>query len=191
MPNRQLLVIDTETGGLDPAKYSILSLGAVVWREGKLEDQFEVFVAEPQPVFEAEAMSVNRIDVDWLRLNGVDPKEAIERFHLFLRKNFGTFPPTERISIAGHNVNFDVGFLKRLYAFTTYNYSDIFSHRLLDTAGILRFLSISGKLDLNTASLDEAIEYFKINIDDSQRHTALGDAIATAQVLNYMIELVK
>jgi len=191
MPSNRLLVFDTETGGLDPVKYSILSLGAVVWEDGRLGDKFNIFVAEPQPAVEAVALSVNHIDMDWLRQNGVSPDEAVKRFHLFLEKNFGSLPLKEGIPVAGHNVNFDVGFLKRLYSLTTYNYDEIFSHRVLDTAGILRFLIICGKLKLSSASSNAAFEHFNISIDQGERHTALGDAIATAELLTCMMELVK
>jgi DNA polymerase-3 subunit epsilon len=42
----RFLVIDTETGGLQPEMHSILSLGAVVWDDGILGEEFEVLIAE-------------------------------------------------------------------------------------------------------------------------------------------------
>jgi DNA polymerase III epsilon subunit-like protein len=187
----KLLVIDTETGGLDPKLFSILSLGASVWRDGAIEDSFEVFIAEPELKTEAEALAVNQINLDWLKSCGFPPPEAVARFHLFLDKNFGAPEAREKINLVGHNVSFDVGFLKRLYAFTDYKYGDIFSHRVLDTAGIVRFLIIAGKLPLESAGSTALFEYFKIKVEEGKRHTALGDAVATARLLNHLIDVVK
>lgn len=44
--NNRLLFIDTETGGLDPHKHSLLTIGVVVWDEklGELySDEYAVF----------------------------------------------------------------------------------------------------------------------------------------------------
>lgn len=187
----KLLVIDTETGGLDPKLFSILSLGAIVWNDGEIVDSFEVFVAEPELKAEAEALKINQIDMAWLKANGVPPGEAVSRFHLFLDKNFGAGQERARINVAGHNVYFDVGFLKRLYSFTDYKYDEVFSHRVLDTAGIVRFLIVAGKLPLESAGSTAVFEYFQINVEAGQRHTALADALATATLLTRLVDMVK
>jgi DNA polymerase-3 subunit epsilon len=187
----KLLFIDTETGGLDPRAYSIFSLGAVVWEDGKLGDSFQVFIAEPNPVSEPEAMKVNRLDLNWLKENGVSPAKAIESFHQFLARNFGGAQTRDKIALAGHNVNFDVGFLRRLYSLADAKFDEVFSHRTLDTASVLRFLIVSGKVGIKDAGLGAALEFFKITVEDDKRHTALGDALATAAVLNCAIDLVK
>lgn len=187
----KLLVIDTETGGLDPKLFSILSLGAVVWGDGEILDSFEVFIAEPEIKAETEALAVNRINIDWLKANGVAPNEAVSRFHLFLDKNFGAGAERAKINVAGHNVSFDVGFVKRLYSFTNYKYDEVFSHRVLDTAGIVRFLIIAGKLPLEGADSTAVFEYFTIKVETGKRHTALGDALATATLLTRLVDVVK
>ena len=187
----KLLVIDTETGGLDPKLFSILSLGAVVWNDREILDSFEVFVTEPEIKAEREALEVNQINLDWLKANGVPPAEAVSRFHLFLDKNFGAGASREKINVVGHNVSFDVGFLKRLYSFTDYKYDEVFSHRVLDTAGIVRFLIIVGKLPLESAGSTAVFEHFQINVETGKRHTALADASATATLLTRLVDMVK
>lgn len=182
----KLIIVDTETGGLDPTKYSILSLGAVVWEDGAIKDSFEVFIAEPELCVEPEAMAVNRIDIDWLHKHGLPPQDAVKKFKLFLDKNFENYRK-EKISVAGHNVGFDISFIKRLYTFTDYRYEDMFSHRTLDTAGIIRFLTIAGKLQLDSPSSNAAFKYFNIPIEEGKRHSALADAMATADLLNHSI----
>jgi hypothetical protein len=99
----QLCVIDTETGGLDPAVYSILSLGAVIWRAGQVVDTFEVFVSEPSISVEPDAMAINKIDLREIQGKGCPPALAVARFHDFLSRHFDR-TNGKRITLAGHNV---------------------------------------------------------------------------------------
>src|SRR5258708_22116647 len=80
----ELLVIDTETGGLDPARHSLLSLGAVVWRDGRVGDGIEIFVAELVPVAEPQALAVSGLDMSWLKENGKPPRRAVQALESFL-----------------------------------------------------------------------------------------------------------
>lgn len=188
----KLLVIDTETGGLDPSIHSILSVGAIVWEDGKLGDSFEVYVLEPNLQVDNKAMEVNRISLPWLHQHGLNPADAVMQLVDFIGRNFKEQHDRKvPVPIVGHNVNFDVGFLKRLFNLADQDYGDVFSHRVLDTAGILRFLSIAGKLPLQEAGSTAAFDYFHIDINSSERHTALADAQATGQLLTKLVELVK
>lgn len=188
----KLLVIDTETGGLDPATHSILSVGAIIWEDGKLMDSFEVYVLEPTLQVDKKAMEVNRISLPWLHQHGLNPADAVKQFIAFIERNFNEYQnQRDKVPIVGHNINFDVGFLKRLFSLAGQNYDEVFSHRVLDTAGILRFLSLAGKISIHGAGSTAAFDYFHIDINSSERHTALADARATGQLLTKLIELVK
>lgn len=188
----KLLVIDTETGGLDPATHSILSVGAIVWEDGKLGDSFEVYVLEPKLQIDNKAMEVNRISLPWLHQHGLNPVDAVKQFVGFIGRNFNEYHDTrDKIPIVGHNVNFDIGFLKRLFSLAGQDYDEVFSHRVLDTAGILGFLTLAGKISISGAGSTAAFDYFHIDINSSERHTALADARATGQLLTKLVELVK
>ncbi len=187
---RRLLVIDTETGGLDPTTHSILSVGGIVWEEGRLVDSFEVFIVEPELVVDSRALQVNQIDLDWHRAHGLSPVDAMKALRFFLERHFGDPRTSGKVPLAGHNVSFDIGFLKRLCRLANVSFEEVFSHRVLDTAGIIRFLVLARKLDLPEASSTEAFKYFGIEVETGMRHTALGDARATATLLNKLIGLV-
>ncbi len=188
----KLLVIDTETGGLDPSTHSILSVGAIVWEDGKLRDAIEIYVLEQKLQVDSKAMEINRIDLPWLQQHGVSPVDAVKQLLDFIGKNFKECRVSrEKIAIVGHNVNFDVGFLKRLFNLAGQDYEEVFSHRVLDTAGILRFLSLAGKISIPSAGSTAAFDYFHIDIKSSERHTALADARATGQLLTKLVELIR
>jgi len=180
----RLLLLDTETGGLDPLTHSLLSIGLGVWEDGKLGEQTEIFVAEPEIVTVPEAMSCNGIDLETFQ--GLAPREAVAKVNAFVAANF----PEGKATVAGHNVHFDVSFVKRLYRLAGANKGPPFSHRLVDTAAIVHFLRLAGRLDVGDGS-DAAFEHFRIEIPTGKRHTALADAVATGQLLIRLIELIR
>lgn len=185
---RKLLIIDTETGGLDPMKQSILSLGAVVWNQGSIDDTFYVEIAEPEIIAEEAALKVNGMVVDTLREQGSSPSLAIAGLENFLLKNnLGT-----RVTLAGHNVSFDVGFLQRLYRLAAKDYGKRFSHRALCTMTAAMLLEQAGKLDQRSLGLNALCAAYGIVIREEGkegRHNALEDAVATAKLLTKLLSL--
>jgi DNA polymerase III epsilon subunit-like protein len=184
----RMLVFDTETGGIDPMANSILSLGAVVWDDGVLGAEFEVKIKEPVLSLTIEAMAINKIDLVEHAKTALAPAEAMKKFRAFLKKHFkGDL--ASKVPLVGHNVGFDIGFLKRLCKLSDENYEELFSHRSTDTAGILRFMALAGRSKLSGAGLDQALAHFNIEVNGGLRHTALEDARATAVLLTKLVEL--
>lgn len=184
-----LFIIDTETGGIDPAKHSILSLAGALWEDTVIVDTISMMICEPVLFVDDEALAVNKLDLRDIRAYGVTPSAAVADLTAFLAKHSSVSAPATRVVVAGHNVGFDVGFLRRLYAIAGGDYETQFSHRTLDTASVIRFLTLAGVLPLSTASSDDAFNYFGITFEAGARHTALGDALATARLLNKLLDL--
>ena len=80
---------------------------------------------------------------------------------------------------------FDVGFIKGMYSRTGVSFNKTFSHRVLDTHSILRYLFYTGVIDVDISSSAKAFQYFGVKVND--RHTALGDVIATVELFEKMI----
>lgn len=177
------IILDVETGGLDPNIHSLLTVGLVCMEDGKVLDSLELKIKNVNYIVTAEAMKINKLDLLNIHETGCWAEEAVSRIDEFMIKHKGD----KQAVLIGHNINFDISFLKKLYAQAYKNYSANISHRSLDTASIIRFLTMSDAWDgkeLN--SLDDVVNYFEIQIED--RHTALGDAIVTGRVLHKMIE---
>lgn len=175
----KFLIVDTETGGFAPEIHSILSLGAIVFSNGEILDSIQIFIAEDEIVAEKEALDVNGISLGNLHLSGLKPIEAVKKFEEFLAPHFNG---SERIELVGQNIGFDVGFMRRLYRLAKRNFELRFSHRSIDTSSIMHFLMLRGELALSKPSLDEGLKYFEIQITPEERHSALGDAIATSKL---------
>ena len=125
-----------------------------------------------------------RAAVQWQ--SAVSSSQVIEQIVAFISIHF---PLQRKITIAGHNVQFDVNFLKVLFSENNEDFSKFFSHRIIDTSSILYYLYLAGYLKQRAISSDEAFDLFEIKVE--RRHTALGDAIATAKLFTKLLSLTK
>jgi len=199
----RLLIIDTETGGLDADTNAILEIAGLVWQRnpeggpGLILGKFRYAVSDPDGVVEAEALAINKIDMATHK--GLHPKCVVEFIEDFIQQVYyedGAYKPKADFGVVlcGHNIGFDVDFMQRLYLLSgrtvkgrNSDWEKTFSHRLLDTCGIVRYLVLSGVLPLKGASSKEVFEYY--GIYPKNAHSALADAEATGLLLNRLIEL--
>lgn len=177
----KILFLDTETGGLNEFKHSLLTIGMVILEDGQITDKKEILICEEQYEYEEEGMRINGIDLDELRKKGISEIEAIQEINQFCTKHFDT----ERVILAGHNIKFDISFLKQLYFKNHVEFDTRFHHKTIDTVSIIKFLKLQGKLE--TESFDTLLETYHININ--RRHTALDDAQATAMLFQQLLQI--
>lgn len=89
-----------------------------------------------------------------------------------------------KLELVGHNVAFDIRFLKKLIndyrCVSNLEYDDIFSHRNIDTYPIVGFLSDCEFFNSKVGSLESLCKYF--NIENKNAHNALSDVEATAKI---------
>ena len=179
------MVVDTETGGLSSDRHSILSLAGVVWEpKQSIKLLFDFYIREEEVITTKRALEVNKIDLNTLK-DGLTPVDAVKTIKRSLDKHFGH--DRSPVTLVGHNISFDVGFIKRLYRFAQMDYYADFRDRAIDTASILSFFMIAGKIKGNRASADVLFEATDTKIEIEDRHTAKGDAIATAKAIDALI----
>lgn len=159
------VVFDTETTGLDPAADEIVQIGAVRVLNGRLVtgETFETLVDPGRPIPPASSRVHGVTDE---RVAGApDVSTAVRAFHGFAR---------DAVLVA-HNAPFDIAFLKRREA----EIGAAFDNPVLDT--VLLSAAVFGGGEEHT--LDAIAERLDVRIDAAVRHTAMGDAVATASVL--------
>lgn len=179
----KIMFLDVETGGLDEIENSLLSVGLFIWDKGNIIEGKEIFICKEQYNTVQAALDINKINLDELRIKGISEEKAIEEIESFCFKYFNK----EKVILGGHNVTFDIGFIKALYRRNNKDFYSRFSYRFLDTGSILRFMHLQGKLENDIFSSDKAFEFFGITFEENKRHTALGDAEATAKLLSKLI----
>ncbi|NLV90198.1 MAG: 3'-5' exonuclease [Tenericutes bacterium] len=184
---KKLMFLDVETGGLDEMNDSLLTIGLVYWENGEIVNGTEILISLPDYKVCKRAMDINKIDLNLLRENGCSEVEAINKVNEYCKEHFGV----EKVILAGHNVSFDIAFLRELFRRNNVNYDERFGHRSVDTSSILKYLYYKGAFKEDISSSDKAFEYFGIDFEEGKRHSALGDSEATAKLFNKLLKVKK
>ncbi|UWR25055.1 3'-5' exonuclease [Sulfitobacter sp. S223] len=165
------VVFDTETTGLDPVTDEVVQLGAVRVVNGKIVqgEAFETLV-NPEMTIPKRSTDVHRISNEMVT-DAPYFSAVCTEFHAFSK---------ESVFVA-HNAAFDMAFLHKQTQKTGLR----FDHPVLDT--VLMSAAIFGGSAVHT--LDAICDRLGVCIPQTQRHTAMGDAVATARALVAMIAI--
>ncbi|MCZ0964425.1 3'-5' exonuclease [Paracoccus benzoatiresistens] len=166
------VVFDTETTGLDTASDRIVQIAGLRITRGRLTgERFETLVNPGRPI-PPGATAFHGI-TDAMVTDAPDMTAALTAFHHF----------AEDAVLVAHNAPFDIGMLRRA-ALETGVY---FDNRVLDT--ILLSALVWGQSAPH--SLDMLAARLGIVIPPEERHTAMGDAHATAEAYLRLSEALK
>ena len=180
-----LVFIDTETGGINPQKHSLLSIGCAAWENKRgVIDTFEVLIKSEEYIVTTEARKINKFCEEEHNKKAKSPFDAIESLFAFCSKYSNGLA-----NLAGHNTQFDVAFIKKLLLDNHRSFNEHFSHRIVDTYSIIKYLVDANVVEKDLASSASVFKYFGISV--SGRHTAMGDAVATAELYGKMLSLIK
>lgn len=165
-------VFDTETTGLSPSEGDqIIAIGAVRILNGRLlqQESFDRLVRPSRPV-RREAQAVHGISTDMLA-HQPPLLEVLPAFHRF----------AEDTVLVGHNAAFDMRLLQLAEAAT----GVAFDQPVLDT------LLLSALLHPGHADAEHRLEAIamRLGVPVVGRHTALGDALLTAEVFLRLMPL--
>lgn len=170
-------VVDTETTGYTPKYAKMVEIAAVKIYPDFTIDYENTFseLINPEISIPYNAYKVHNISNDMVKDKPLI-QDIMPSFLSFAKDSV----------IVGHNVNFDMRFIK--HEAQNCNLPLTFNH-VLDT------LSLSKKAvpNLEAYKLDNLIDYFNINlnIDNSDRHRASFDAVNTAIVMIKCLEILQ
>ena len=167
------VVFDSETTGLDAEKDEVVQLGAVRIVNGKLVpgEVFDTLINPGKPI-PASSTKVHRV-TDEMVANAPVFSEGCRAFHAFANEAV----------IVAHNAPFDMAFMHR----QAEEVGIQFDHPVLDTVH-LSAVVFGGSSE---HTLDALCSRLGVDIPPDMRHTAIGDAIATAQVLIAMLPILE
>lgn len=168
------VVFDTETTGLEPSKGDeIISIGAVRIVNGRLlrGEIFNEFV-NPQRSIPAASTKIHGI-TDAMVADAPMIDETLPRFHGYVGPG----------ALIAHNAAFDMKFL----ALKESQVGVRFNQPVLDT--LLLAAHALGRDE--SLSLDGLSERFGVVLPPEDRHTALGDALATGEVFIKLLPLLE
>jgi DNA polymerase-3 subunit epsilon len=164
------VVVDCETSGLDVSRDRLLQIGAVALQDGRIgiADAFSRVLRQKAPS-EAENILVHGIGGD-AQASGEDPARVLQEFAAFA----GAGP------LVAFHAPFDRAMLER----SMRAYGLRWKRRWLDVADLLRVLYTARAKQCK--GLDDWLLAF--GIAHEARHDALGDAFATAQLMQVALE---
>lgn len=176
----KILILDVETGGLDPTKNPLLSIGAKVFGKDL------TFYGECSPRNGTICTDIA------LKINGLNPgkdglmteKELLEYFKTWCEIN-GPFD-----YMAGVNIGFDSMFLRVAniqYGFGDYYYRKIEIQTIALMAHLQGLISLPIKKGAPSLSLDSILSCFGLRRDGST-HTAISDVKLTDLALSKLLE---
>lgn len=177
----RFVVFDTETTGLDLSKNRLLSIAGVgmTGLELHLDDTFGVMVAQSHVGGAAAAVIHGLISKDLA--GGLREDEAAAEFLAFVGDSV----------LVAHHAAFDIRMLQK--AIAPYRGAKVWSPSV-DTAQLAQRLEIGVMTSNQTRSADQRRPYqldnlvARYGIDVPERHTAAGDALATALLFQRLLK---
>ena len=161
-------VLDLETTGLDMANDVIINIGAIKLKKGKITKIFEAYTKPPIPIPALSTEFHGMVD-DMFEDKPVIG-EVLPEFLQFVGDSV----------IVGHHINFDIQMLHR-------HLKEIYDVGITNTVWLdTMFLYQLAHEDQTHQPLDHLLERYCVQCD--QRHTALGDVVATAKVFVKIME---
>ncbi len=178
-----MMVVDIETSGTDPRRNAILSIGAVDF-------------SRPENVFYGECRLRRgaAADPDALKYNGFTARGIMSKSRMTERalvKKFAEWASgVDDATIAGHNVHFDIPFLKRaakLHRLTLGLGNRIVDmHTLAYSSMMARGESIPKKYNRTDITSDYVFRYVGIG-DEPRPHNALTGARMEAEAISRLV----
>jgi len=179
-----MIIVDVETGGLDPRYNPLLSIGAVEY-----EHPFNIFYAEIKP------LSGLTSNVKALQVNGIDLEKWSTKpnLHSVMNKFFIWIQGTQEKTLAGHNSSFDRDFCN--VNFRRIGFGNIFNHRTIDLHSVAYTVFTKKKVFFDRLTSDEIYRLLGMP-EEPKPHNALNGAVweteAFAKLLhNKVLGLVK
>lgn len=168
------VVVDVETTGLDLVRDRLIAIGACAVENGRvvMVESFEIVLRQDQ-VSTKDNILIHGIGGEAQR-EGVEPVEALVRFLDFLGKS----------PLVAFHVTFDQTMIKK--AMKEYLGFE-FKHPWLDLAYVMP--GLLPEYARRYRALDDWSGHFRIS--NFARHSALADALATAQLLLCALPLAK
>ncbi|HPI19313.1 MAG TPA: 3'-5' exonuclease [Candidatus Kapabacteria bacterium] len=187
---QNIIIFDCETGGLSSKLNPITEIALLVVEPNGFKEvnRFETFV-RPYANLKIEQQALDKTNITLAEINkGIEAKELVGLLIKFFQLSTPKGGRGNRYFplLAGHNVSFDVGFLKNLFDYSGKNLYEYVSSsgdeiNRLDTLILSRLRWKNGKKH----SLSACCE--RIGIDITDAHRAMNDVLATKKLLEYLI----
>ncbi len=183
-----ILWLDTETGGLDEERHSLLQVSCTITSANMCRtiDHLHLDVRPPDGVFSvtAKALDITRIDISQHSKTALPYDTAATRLESLLYR----YGSRERLVCAGWNVQFDLGFVHRCLVPASYWWTYC-RHVTLSVDSIAIAALLQGVIQPPQLSLCAVAEH--LGIDTLGAHRAERDVQITIEVYQAILDLIR
>ena len=186
--DRNFILVDTETTGIDEKKHQILEVGILVIKDLKVVGEFEVKIKHNEYTITSKAMQANKINILEHEKDAFFENEATEKILKFLNKYKSE--TDEGYIVIGQNVQFDIKFLEAMFlrTFKIKEYRQVVSYRTLDIMQLAIIKNIESKIRIKKQDLDSILKELEIEIPE-KRHRALIDCYLEFEALVALLDV--
>lgn len=184
---------DTETTGVNSETCAMIQLGGLIEIGGRVKDKINI---KMRPFFGAEirtkALTINKTTRDQIE-NYPPWEEGFEKLEKTLGKHVDMYDPTDKLVIAGYNVDFDINFLRKYFdyyhgdktnmKFISY-FGSWFFWPSIDVKNEVAKQVQAGYLRLKNYKLSTICGHYGVKLD---AHDALNDIKATRELYHVLM----
>lgn len=177
-----IVALDTETSGLDPFKHSLISFALVPVESGH-SHLMRYLKTGLTTQWDPWAYDNFRKDIENYNAHAVTCDVAYEAMRDYIVAEL----KVAEIIVVGHNIGFDIAFMKQLAHRANKQFGGI-HYRSIDTFVLMHDLYMRGHVGPESLSLSGACKFFNVELSEAAKHTALGDATATMELYKKIAE---
>lgn len=179
------VVVDVETGGLNPETDALLEIAAVTlaFDDDGLLKPLETHACHVVPFegahLDPEALKVNQIDPGHPFRFAIEEKEALQQIFIPIRRQV-RLTECQRAVMVGHNANFDLCFLQAAVRRCNYKHDPFHRFTTFDTATL-------SAVAYGETVLARAAKAANIPFNRNEAHSAIYDAEKTAELFCHIV----
>lgn len=173
--DRDIIVFDTETTGLDTLSDDVVQIAAIKLHHGEVSDHFDVFIhTDKRLPRELSPGVANPIVEDYVAADKTKPEDAFKAFIAFVADAV----------IAGHNIGFDIKMIRsNIQRRTALDIPDF----LADDAGQIDTLTLARLLYPRHKSYRLKDLIVSLGLEGVNSHNASDDVMATYSLISALV----
>lgn len=171
----KIMWLDTETTGLNKEKCDIIQLSGIIVIDDEEKERFD-FYCQPINFENIEPASFEKTKMTLEKLKELpSPQETYIKFKELLDKYINKYDKEDKFFIAGHNVQFDIDFLKLFFEkMGDKFFGSYFQYKPIDLMAFCTILHTAGLINLSSWKLENIANYLCIEYDNNL-HNAKTD----------------
>lgn len=177
------LVLDTETGGLNPKQNPVLEVAMGIYDSEGIEKESTLFSFRPYLPMDCKALAINGYLSREISARDVDNEYEIQKLIRWSTQAQTKYQPI----LVGQNLKFDLEFMDSLTEHHGFSgWSKMWNYHTLDTSQIAFVLKEAGMLKVERFNLSVLTKAY--GVENKNAHTAMSDVKATAGVFFQMLK---